>query len=276
MKTPAFRVGLIAFIGLSLMFWPLFKAMLTLWGSEDGYYSHGFLVPIISGYIVYRWWPRIKDLPVKPFWPAAVLFVPAMYVAVAAVVTRFDTMSSLLLITVLGLSVLMVAGWRWLWVLATPILYLSFCLPIWGTFIDKYTLPLQVLSSKVAYQILVAFGYRPVQGSGSDLTIIYLNNFTLDVGVPCSGLKLVLALTAFTVFFIAVARLRWWANLLLCAIELPLCIITNGLRISLIGIVGDSFGSEAGHKFHDWSGYLTLVICFLILFKIVRLLGWKD
>jgi len=44
----------------------------------------------------------------------------------------------------------------------------------------------------------------------------------------------------------------------------------------LIGMVGDTWGDAAGHAFHDYSGYIALVVCFVILFKIARALGWKD
>jgi exosortase/archaeosortase family protein len=96
------------------------------------------------------------------------------------------------------------------------------------------------------------------------------------VDVPCSGLKLLLALTAFTIFFVLIARLKWWANLLALGMIPVLAILINGLRIALIGVVGDTWGQDAGMTFHDYSGYITLIICFMILFKIFRWMGWKD
>lgn len=157
--------------------------------------------------------------------------------------------------------------------LAAPVLYLSFALPVWSTFINTYTNPLQQISTQVSYQLLKLFGLTPWQG---DSTTILLDNFTLDVGVPCSGLKLVLALSAFAVFFMLIAKLRLWANIAFAAFVLPLTLFINGLRIALIGVVGNAYGAEAGNQFHDYSGYITLVLCFFILFKVARLLGWKD
>ena len=116
-------------------------------------------------------------------------------------------------------------------------------------------------------------GFEPYMQSSNK---VLLANFSLDVGVPCSGLKLVLAVTAFTVFFMLIGGLKWWANLVMIALILPLCLFINGLRIALIGVVGDMYGSDAGHAFHDYSGYLTLIVCFIILFRVARWLGWKD
>lgn len=275
-RTEPFRVALIVLAGVVAVFWPLMRTFPDLWMSEDGYYSHGFLVPLISAYIVFRWWPRIRTTPVKPGYVALLFLLPLAWIGVAAVVADFRTFASVALLGTMLASVWFVAGFRWMLVLAGPILYLGFAFPMWSAIIDKYTLPLQLLSSEVAYQILNIFGFSPLRGTGPDATIVYLSNFTLDVGVPCSGLKLVLAVTAFSAFFIMIGGLQWWKNLIVLAIVLPLCLFINGLRIALIGIVGDRYGSDAGHAFHDYSGYITLLLCFFILFKLVRLLGWQD
>ena len=59
-------------------------------------------------------------------------------------------------------------------------------------------------------------------------------------------------------------------------IVVPLCLFINSLRVTLIGLVGEFRGDLAAHTFHDWSGYITLLICFFLLFKYARWLGWKD
>jgi exosortase/archaeosortase family protein len=78
------------------------------------------------------------------------------------------------------------------------------------------------------------------------------------------------------VFFMLIARLQWWGNLVMVLMVVPLSLVINGLRIALIGIVGELYGDQAGRDFHDYSGYITLIICFIIVFKIARILGWKD
>jgi exosortase len=112
--------------------------------------------------------------------------------------------------------------------------------------------------------------------SPSDPTTIVLNSYTLNVAVPCSGLKLVLALAAFVMLFVLIARLPIWANAILLLSILPMALFFNGLRIALIGMVGEGYGHDAAAQFHDYSGFITLGICFFSLFKFARALGWKD
>lgn len=273
-SSKAFWPGLIAAMGVTALFWTLFRNLLDLWDSEDGYFSHGFLVPIISIFIIYRWWPRLKTIPVKPGWVALIPLAGLLVLTRAAFAADILLILSICLMMVILATIWLVAGWRWMVALSLPVLYLGFALPLWTFAIDVYTNPLQILSTKASFQMLQLAGFQPFMDTGT--TTIYLNNFVLDVGVPCSGLKLIVAVTAFTVFFVLIGGLRWWANLVMFAVILPLCIFINGLRIALIGLVGENYGHDAGMAFHDYSGYITLVICFFILFKIARGLGWKD
>ena len=275
-SSPGFVPGVALAIGVLAAFWSLLSSLPAIWFADDGYYSHGILVPFISLYVVYRWWPNLSKIPVKPAVYSLVLLVPLLYFIVRpAEVNRVDQLTSVCLILCVLLSVAFIAGWRWMFALSLPTLYLAFALPIWNMAITYYTNPLQLLSTKVAYHMLEWVGKEPF--SRGDNFIYLGSGFQLDVGVPCSGLKLVLALYAFTFFFAMIARLRWWANVILIGvIPLPLALFINGLRIALIGIVGDTWGNDAGHTFHDWSGYITLIVCFFILFRIARWLGWKD
>ncbi len=275
LRSPAFVPALLLAGGLTLMFWQLISRLPRLWMSDDGYYSHGFLVPFITGYVIYKKWDKFKTIPVKAGWVALPFMALLGYLAYVSTHTSINAMLALTFLLMLLTSVWLVAGWRWMLALSLPLLYLGFALPLWTGAIELNTNRAQLASTTVAYQLLKVFGFTPYQGP-LDPTIIYLNNFKLDVAVPCSGLKLILAVTAFTALFMMIGGLKWWGNLVMVAVILPLCVFVNGLRIALIGIVGDTYGRDAGLSFHDYSGYITLLLCFFLLFKIARGLGWKD
>lgn len=272
-SSPAFVPGVIVLLGTVALFWQMVSFLPDLWNSEDGYYSHGWLVPFISGFIIFKSWPKIHERQVKPFWPAAIPLGVCLYVALVAARTDIDVVSSATLVATLLSSIWMLAGTRWLTALALPTLYLLFALPIWTMAIEIYTNPLQLASTQVAYQMLRVGGFEPYM---PDPSTIHLSQFTLNVAVPCSGLKLLLALSAFTAFFMMIANLKVWGNIIMVAMIIPLALFINGLRIALIGVVGNIYGHDAGMQFHDYSGYITLVVCFIILFRIARGLGWKD
>ncbi|MCC7435613.1 MAG: exosortase/archaeosortase family protein [Methanoregulaceae archaeon] len=258
--------------GLIAAFWPLMRRLPEMWFGDETYYAHGVAVPLCAALIVWDRWDKLRaEAKPGPWWAILPLLGCCWVTWVAAGNSTRILLSLLLIATCLSAS-LFILGWGGLKRLAAPSFYLLFALPLWDNVIDKYTAPLQKISAIGAYQFFDMLGMNPFR---QDLTLIYLNNFTVDVGVACSGLRLVLAVAAIVTFFVLVAHLEWWKNLLLFAISLPLCVLINTLRITLIGIVGNQYGSEAGHAFHDYSGYISLVVSFLILMKVTKILGWK-
>jgi len=272
-SSEAFWPALIFTLGLATVFWGLFTFTYSKWIDSEGYYSHGFLVPLISGYIVYRWWPKLKQVPVRTGWLAVPFLIGILWVACAANRTDIYFLLSVSLVISLLFATWAIAGWQWMVALAAPILYLLFALPVWDQIIQNYTNPLQLASTKVAFQLLKLYGLGPMQ---TDSNHILLNSYQLDVGVACSGFKLLLALMAFGAFFLLIAKLKTWASLVFAASIVPIALFVNGLRISLIGVVGNAYGLDAGLSFHDYSGYITIILCFLLLDRWAKLLGWRD
>jgi exosortase len=270
---PMFLPIVFSMVGLAAIYWPLWGALWRLWIADDGYYSHGFIVPLLAGYVIFRWWDWLHKIPAKVNWIALVPLVFGLYASRIASANLIEPLMSALLLFSILCCIWFVAGWKWMLALMGPVLYLATALPLFSTIINDYTNPLQQASTAVSFQLLKLTGFQAWQ---FDPTIIYMNNFTLNVDVPCSGLKLVLALIAFATFFVFIARLNWKANVVMIAMILPLALFINGLRIALIGMVGETQGHAAGMQFHDYSGYITLLVCFYIFFKIARLLGWKD
>lgn len=273
--SPAFWPGVVLAAGFLLLYNRLFLDLWHLWLADDGYYSHGLLVPPICGYIVWRNWGRLKTIAVKPAMIAVIPLIGLSWIAYRAGTVGISLIMSLCLIASLLMAEAFVAGWRWMLALAPATLYSAFAMPFWNSAIDAYTNPLQKLSTKVAFQILRLTDHDPFMSRLDDTTIM-LNRFTLNIAVPCSGLKLLLALCAFVVFFVLIARLRWWASVIMLVSILPMALLFNGLRIAMIGIVGDAYGEAAGMAFHDYSGFITLIICFFALFEFAKALGWKD
>jgi exosortase/archaeosortase family protein len=138
--------------------------------------------------------------------------------------------------------------------------------------IDDNTSNAQILSTKGAYYLLDIAGFQPHMQQSF---LIFLDNYQLNVGVACSGMKLTLALIATVIFILLVAKLKWWANLILVAVAIPLALAINSLRIALIGILGETIGPDAGTWMHDYGSYGTLLLAFWLLYILAKKLGWK-
>jgi Transmembrane exosortase (Exosortase_EpsH) len=173
----AFIPSIIAAAAIGICFYRLWMPLYLLWTSADGYYSHGFLVPVISGVIIFKWWPKLKTIPVKPFYVAAIPMLICLWMAKVGSFMLIEGVMSAALIGTLLSAVWLVAGGRWMIGLAAPILYLVFGLPLWNAIINDYTNPLQLASTSVAYEILSLSNFDPLKTAGEP-TFIYLNNYT--------------------------------------------------------------------------------------------------
>ena len=272
LRNPAFWFGLGSIVGLVLMFSNLLVTTGQKWIRDD-YYSHGWIVPILIGWqlkIRYKEW---SEIPISTGYAAVIAFIPIIFLQYIAFVGEFWVIQCLLLIASILSALWLIFGFKRAWFVAMPVAFLLFALPVWGSFIDGYTNQLQILSTTVAEKLLSLFGFSPMRLNPTE---IQLNSYALTVAVPCSGLKLMVAVSCFTTHFVLIARKELSFNLLMFILIIPLCLFINGLRIALIGVVGELRGHEAAAAFHDYSGYLTLLICFYILFKFARLFGWKD
>jgi len=274
---PAFNPLALALAGIILCFWPLLQGLPKLWfDKQNEYFSHGPLIPFMVIAIIWNWWPKLRNIPVKKFWPAILFMIPGLWLFRTGVATDIDLATSISFVYVTLCAVWLLLGMRWMWSLFIPIGFTLFMLPSFPqSMIDRFTNPLQLMSANIAYKMLEWTGFGP-ERDAVDNTVIYVKAFVLNVGVACSGLKTVIAVTAFTVFFVCIARLNFWGNLIMFILMLPICLFINGLRIALIGVVGGLMGSDAGMKFHDYSGYLSIVICFIIILSFAKVLGWKD
>lgn len=92
--------------------------------------EYGFLVPLVSGFLIYRRIPALRGASPRTTFAGLALIV---WAAAQAVIGRIAgeqfTMRSAVVITIAG-TVLFLAGWQWLRVLGEPIALLFFMVPL--------------------------------------------------------------------------------------------------------------------------------------------------
>lgn len=262
-------------IALGILFlviqWPLIKSWWKIWNAPYSYFSHGPLVPFIASYMVWANRKRLKLHDIKS-WPwGYVLLVISGILFVMGNWTLAATLRSLVFIMMIFAAMLVLLGTRVTRILVPPICFLLTMIPIAPTLLDSATGKLQILSANVASHFLNLSGYSAtLQGA-----TIYADGLPepLIVGIPCSGLRTLISLITFTVFFVYLLRAPKWKKAVLLVTSFPLSVFINSLRIAMIGYVGIFTDSAtAMHKFHDYSGYIGLLICFTMLFGLAKLL----
>jgi len=258
------RVCLVVGAGLSLLC-ALYAKILALLAVEwytDGDATHGFFVPIVSGYVMWEQRTRLAGLPVRPsVWGAVLLGFGLMMLLIGSAGSERYLQQASFIVVLAGL-ILLLLGSGFLRVLAFPIGFLFFMVPLPSMVMDAFAFPLQLLATKTAAVCLFHLGI-PVLREGN---LIVLADTTLEVAEACSGLRSLQALlglgTVYAYFFERVMWKRW----LLVLLSIPIAISANAFRVSGTGVVAHYWGVEAAEGFyHMFSGWLIFVVAFLLL-----------
>jgi len=240
------------------------------WQTEQE--GHGPL--IIAGALWLTWQARekLKTADVSPApilgWSVLLTGLALMFLARTQGVLTFEALS--IIPTIIG-CILLSAGWPTLRILAFPIGFLFFAVPMPDWVIDTVTIPLKVLISDTVTEVLYAAGY-PVAQNG---VMIMIGTYQLLVKDACSGMNSIFALSAIGVFY--AYAFRWESkirSLLLLAAIIPITIVANFLRVLALVLIAYHGGVDRLEGFlHDFTGIGLFVVALALLFLFDVFLG---
>lgn len=251
---------------------PVLIRLVRQWSSDDDM-GHGFLVPLLAGYIVWQRRGEWRALTPRPNWWGLVLILLAfaqLYVAILGSELFFSRTA--LVISVAG-AVLLLGGSRHLRVLAFPIAVLLFMIPIPGILYNKITFPLQLLASRVAEASLTVLQI-PVLREGN---ILQLPSLQLSVVEACSGIRSLLSLAFLSLVYGYLFERKMWLRVLLFVATAPIAIVANAGRVTLTGVLAEFKPELAEGMFHEASGWMVFMIAMLLLAGLHRSVqrGWE-
>jgi exosortase len=258
-------LALIVFV--VLVYLPTFIWLVRSW-LADPHYSHGFLVPLVSAFLV--WWKRseLKTAERTNLGAAVLALGIALYLTGFFCGMRY--LSALSLIVVLLGLVLHFYGMKAMWSMAFPIGFLVFMIPM--PFIGEMAFDLQNICVHSSGWLLRVLGL-PITISGC---VIVLDDMTFTVGLPCSGMNTLIALLAFTAVYAYLLAGHPIKRIVLFLCSIPIAILANIVRISSIILVARFYSQDFALGFyHDVSNLLVFLLAFVLLFLIGRIMGCR-
>lgn len=254
----------LSFAAFLWLYLPTFHWWGVEWMKEDSYYQHAPLIPLIAIFIV---WLKRKDLlsiPIESFALGYLLVIPGVLITVMMIWAGGKEVQGLFFPVVLTGIIMVLFGRQFVRELRFPLAYLYFMVVLPGDFLAKFSFKIQLLSTIGATSFLKLIGYDATRVGVK----IELPSVDVLVGGPCSGFRLLISLFALTILFVYLSDGRKWSKLLLVGLMLPFSIILNAIRITMIALVGEKWGYEAMHSFHDYSGYIMLLLAFALLWAL--------
>jgi exosortase len=255
------------FAATILLFLPTWLWLGGAWLS-DPYYSHGPLVLLISLYLVWTRRKVFSDSSPAPNNLGLILVATGFALHLWAMLWRAFYLSALMLpLVMLGLIVTLF-GHRIARQFLFPLGFLILMVPLplaerMGPLLESWT-----ASSATAFARMLGV---PAQNIGSQ---VLLPNSAFTVGIPCGGLRSVIAIITLVTLWAYIAQGRAIARGLVFLAAIPIALAANTLRISLLFAIASSWGAEAGMDyFHSWSSPVLFVCAFALLLVIAKWVG---
>jgi len=246
--------------------------LITVWWNSYTY-SFGFLIPIISLYIVWLQKDRLKRLKIAPSY---LLGLPVLIIAIAMLISNTKGGASIqgfsLIIAIIGI-ILLLLGIQFLKALWFPITYLLFMVPFWDNLTEKLNLPFQNFSASLGTKMIQAIGIPVYRQS----IYIELPNITLEVAKVCSGVNNLIAIVAIAIPLAYIFLRSWQRRIILVCSGIIISILANSFRVALIGIFAYFKIGEVLHgPYHILQALSVSMIGFIALFIGVWVLSRGD
>lgn len=266
-----------------LLLWPVLLALAAtfsrhfVWLVEKGwhneYYGHGFLIPLLTAYLIYRRKAHLATLPREGFVWGLPIIAGGLGLHLLAIHQDVNFVQGFALVTVIFGLVVWLYGRAVGRDLLFPIAFLMFMVPMGRLLVDKFAQPMQLWGAALAGGAAGFMGV-PVHVEG---TAMMIPDYTLEVAIPCSGLKSAIALTALGALYAYLLLGPLWKRWLVFVASLPIALIANGVRLWLTVVLAASIGPKTAEGFfHEVSGLFVFVIALVGLFSFGSLIGCSQ
>lgn len=214
-----------------LLLWPTTQQLIVEWEDTDKTtYTHGFLIVLITFWLLLRGRDRLPAQGVAPSFFAALLLAGASMAWLIALRSGIQTGEHLLLPAMMWLAIWSALGWRVASLAAFAVAYLYFAIPLWGAVNE-----LLQTATVVAVELLLRLTSVPAYVDGR---IVHLSAGTFEVAGGCSGLHFFIVALALASLYGEVHRDTLRTRLKLLMLALGLALVTNWLRVYFIVLAG--------------------------------------
>jgi len=265
------KITIFIVVLLALLYLPTCVWLVNLW-LTDPYYTHGFLIVIISCVIA---WLNIQrynnECEIEQPGPFGIyIFAFGLFLFAIGIIKVFPFLTALsFLFTATGL-LLYFYGKRMLRALLFPIAYLIFAIPLPVEWLSKVAYHLQSLSACYAASIIEMLGIS-IERTGAE---IHLQNASFIVGAPCSGMNSLISLLALATIFIYILKCPLYKRAALLLVAVPIALFANILRIVSLLLIAETYGADtATGFFHTFFSPLLFFIAFICLILISIVIG---
>ena len=252
---------------LLIIYSPTIWWMVDRWNAKDSYYSHGFLVPVVSLYILWLKRDRLAKIKPKPITLGLWLLIAGLLVHALSSFFRVYFTSAFSSLLVISGIVLYFSGVEMFREALFAILFLIFMFPLPLVAIVGITFKMKLFAAYWANKIINGLGIRAVL----DGSIIRMQHTHVIVEDVCSGLRSLISLLALGTVIAYFSKLTRAKKVVVFFAAGVMAIIANIVRIVFMALTSEIYGAKFTEGFlHTLSGLLVFIVAFAGLMIVVK------
>jgi exosortase A len=219
----------VALLALLLVHFGTASAIAGLW-MRSATFAHGFMIPPIAAWLIWRRWPHLAQLPRRPSPLALVPLAGLGALWLLATIANVHVVQEYSFVAMLIVTVVAVMGFGYARKIAFPLAYLLLAVPFGEVFVP----PLIEFTSRFIVVPLQLVGI-PVFRENNFIALPTGNWSVVDA---CSGLRYVIASLALGTLYAYLTYRSLSRRLVFIAISLVLPVFANGVRACMIVLIG--------------------------------------
>ena len=249
--------GLLLVVVMVALYAPILRRLALQWYIDPDY-SHGFLVPFLSAFLLWQRRDKLRQVPRRPSsWGIAVVLFALGLLFIGSLGAELFLTRISMLGMICGLIVYF-AGWSLLRAMAFPLAFLLFAIPIPVLIYNEIVFPLQFVASRFATNMLELLNIFPIMREGN---VLIMPNMRLEVVEACSGIRSLMSLLALDAGYGYLAERSVAVRWVLILAMVPLAIVSNGTRVMITALMAHYIGPQAAEGFmHEFSGWVIFVV----------------
>ena len=270
-KTTPAQWALLALAGAAALaaFYSGLHFMVANW-EQVPEYSYGYFIPVISAFLIWQRSDRLRALELRGAWSGLWLIALALLLGLVSEFSAIRLIAQYgFVVALFGLSACAI-GWAGTRIIAVPLAILLFMIPLPQFLLRELSQSLQLVSSEMGVWLIRQAGISVfLEGN-----VIDMGSYKLQVVEACSGLRYLFPLMVLGFLAAYFFQGAMWKRVLIVLSTVPLTIIINSLRIGLIGVTVEYYGSAmAEGLLHDFEGWFMFMICIALLIGEMSLLA---
>jgi exosortase D (VPLPA-CTERM-specific) len=249
-----------ALLTLTLVFQKTLGYLYANWQREE--YSHGFLIPLISAFLIWQRRGLFEHYDFKGSWSGVGIVILGLALCFLGIASSILGLDAYALVIVIAGCMVAVVGWKGFRLALVPVALLLLMVPLPTFWYNNLSSELQLISSELGVAVIRAFGVSVfLEGN-----VIDLGSYRLQVAEACSGLRYLFPLMTLGVIVGYMFKGRSWMRWCIFLSTIPISVLMNSFRIGVIGLLVDRYGTAQAEGFlHQFEGWVIFMTCFGLL-----------